>query len=398
MARVVLRGSKGHVLAVWAGHPWVFAQAVLRVEGRAADGDVVEVVDEGGRLLGSGFYSSRSAIAVRTLTRGPADQVDDAFLHAAVSRAVHRRKRLMGLPGPQTTGYRLVHAEGDGLPGLIADRYGDVVTVQFTSLGMKRREQVVLDTLGELLRPRAILETVDEEVQKLEGFESQRLPVRGRWEAPAVFEESGITYAVDPLSAQKTGFYFDQRENRKLLARLVRGQRVLDCCCYVGAFGIACAKAGAIEVDGVDTSLPALAAAQRHAELAHVADRVRFHKSDARPFLEQAQRAKRTWDVVIVDPPKYARRQGDVEKALKGKYLPLNTQALRVVSPGGLLVTCSCSARVRPDHFLRTVGLAAAQAGRSTRVLALRGAGPDHPVPPAFVEGAYLKCVFLEVD
>ena len=398
MARVVLRGSKGHVLAVWAGHPWVFAQSVLRVDGRAADGDVVEVVDEGGRLLGSGFYSSRSAIAVRTLTRGPAVEVDDAFLHAAVSRAVHRRKRLMGLPGERTTGYRLVHAEGDGLPGLIADRYGDVVAVQFNSLGMKLRERVVLDALGELLRPRAIVETVDEEVQKLEGFESRPLPVRGRYESPAAFEESGITYAVDPLTSQKTGFYFDQRENRKLLARLVRGQRVLDLCCYVGAFGITCARAGAVEVDGVDTSLPALAAAQRHAELAHVADRMRFHKADVRQYLEQAIRAKRTWDVVIVDPPKYARRQGDVEKALKSRYLPLNTQALRVVSPGGLLVTCSCSGRVRPDIFLRTVGLAAAQAGRIARVLALRGAGPDHPVPPAFVEGSYLTCVFLEVD
>jgi len=398
VARVVLRGAKGHVLAVWAGHPWVFAQAVLRVEGRAADGDVVEVADEGGRLLGSGFYSSRSAIAVRMLTRETVDVVDAAFFRAAVSRAVHRRQRLMGLPGPHTTGYRLVHAEGDGLPGLIADRYGDVLVVQFTSLGMKRHQDVVLDALGELLRPRAILETSDEEVQKLEGFEAARLPVRGRYEPPAAFEESGIPYAVDPLVGQKTGFYFDQRENRKLLARLVRGQRVLDVCCYVGAFALTCAKAGATEVDGVDSSVQALLAAQRHAEYAHVVDRVRFHKSDARAYLEQAARSRKTWDVVVVDPPKYARRQGDVEKALKGRYLPLNTAALRVVSSGGLLVTCSCSARVRPDHFLRTIGLAAAEAGRTTRVLAVRGAGPDHPVPPAFAEGQYLKCVFLEVD
>jgi 23S rRNA (cytosine1962-C5)-methyltransferase len=398
VARVVLRGSKGHVLAVWAGHPWVFAQAVLRVDGRAADGDVVEVADEQNKLLGSGFYSSRSAIAVRMLTRLPAETVDEPFLRAAVSRAVHRRQRLMGLPGPHTTGYRLVHAEGDGLPGLIADRYGDILVIQFTSLGMKRHEAVVLDALGELLRPRAILEVPDEEVQKLEGFAAAKLPVRGRYESPAVFEESGITYAVDPLSGQKTGFYFDQRENRKLLARLVRGQRVLDLCCYVGAFALTCAKAGATEVDAVDTSAPALLAAQRHAELAHVSDRVRFHKSDVRAFLDQAAKARKTWDVVILDPPKFARRQGDVEKALKGRYLPLNAAALRVVSGNGLFVTCSCSGRVRPDSFLRTIGLAAAHAGRSTRVLAVRGAGPDHPVPPAFAEGNYLKCIFLEVD
>jgi 23S rRNA (cytosine1962-C5)-methyltransferase len=383
---------------VWAGHPWVFAQAVLRVDDRAADGDVVDVADEHGQLLGCGFYSSRSAIAVRMLCRQSADTVDDAFFHAAVSRAVHRRQRLMGLPGPHTTGYRLVHAEGDGLPGLIADRFGDVIAVQFTSLGMKRRERVVLDALGELLRPRAILEVPDEEVQKLEGFESAALPVRGRYEPPATFEESGIVYAVDPLVGQKTGFYFDHRENRKLLARLVRGQRVLDLCCYVGAFGITCAKAGAAEVDGVDSSAGVLLLAQRHAEFAHVADRVRFHKSDVRLFLEQAVRAHKSWDVVILDPPKFARRQGDVDKALKGKYLPLNAAALRVVSPGGLFVTCSCSGRVRHDNFLRTVGLAAAEAGRTTRVLALRGAGPDHPVPPAFAEGQYLKCIFLEVD
>lgn len=398
MASVVLRASKGHVLAVWAGHPWVFAQAVLHVDGRPADGDIVDVLDERNQLLGCGFYSSRSALAVRMLARQPAATIDDAFFHDAVSRAVHRRQRLMGLPSEHTTGYRLVHAEGDGLPGFVADRLGDVLAVQFTSLGMKRRERVVLDALGELLRPRAIVEIPEEEVQRLEGFESNRLPVRGKYEPPACFEESGLAYAVDPLAGQKTGFYFDQRENRRLLARLVRGQRVLDLCCYVGAFSVTCAKAGAAEVEGVDTSAQVLLAAQRHAEHAGVSDRVRFLRDDARRFLEQADRARKTWDVVILDPPKFARRTGDVDKALKNKYLPLNRAALRVVSPGGLLVTCSCSGRVRPDQFLRTVGLAAAEAHRATRVLALRGAGPDHPVPPAFAEGQYLKCVFLEVD
>jgi 23S rRNA (cytosine1962-C5)-methyltransferase len=398
MARVVLRGGKGHVLAVWAGHPWVYPQAVVEVEGRPADGDVVDVVNDSGEFLGRGFYSSRSAITVRMLARRPADVIDDAFFDEAIARAVARRERLMGLPAEHTTGYRVVHAEGDGLPGLIVDRLGDVLVVQFTALGMKLREQVVFDALGRALHPRAIVEASDEEFQRLEGFATQRLPVRGVYEPPAAFLESGIAYAVDPLVGQKTGFYFDQRENRRLLARLVQGKRVLDLCCYVGAFALTAARAGAAEVDGVDSSAQALLVAQRHAELNRFADRVRFQKDDARAWLEKAAAARRTWDVVIVDPPRFARRSGDVEKALQRRYQPLNAAALRVVAPGGLLVTCSCSGRVRPDMFLRTLGLAAADAGRSARVLALRSAGPDHPVPPAFAEGLYLKCVFLEVD
>lgn len=396
MARVILK--HGHVQAVWAGHPWVYAQAVQRVEGDPEDGDVVDVVNERDQFLGRGFYSSRSAITVRILARSPRDVVDAGFLRSAVQRAASRRARLMGLPSAGTTGYRLIHAEGDGLPGLIADRYGDVLAVQFTAKGMKLREQVVLDALGEILAPKAVVEIPEDEFQEIEGFTAARLPVRGRYVAPARFEESGLAYEVDVLVGQKTGFYFDQRENRKLLTRLVKGRRVLDVCCYVGAFAITAAKAGAAEVDGVDSGASVLLPAQHHAELNHVADRVRFQREDARKFLDDAAAERRSWDVVVLDPPKFARRRGDVERALDRQYRPLNAAAFRVVAPGGILVTCSCSARVRPDDFLRMVGLAASEAGRTARVLALRRAGPDHPVPPAFLEGHYLKCAFVEVD
>ncbi len=382
---------------VWAGHPWVYAEAVAHIEGSAEDGDIVDVVDEWRNFLGRGFYSSRSAIGVRILSRSRSGVVDDAFIRAAVHRAVERRRSLMGMPDARTTGFRLVNAEGDGLPGLIVDRYADVVVVQFAALGMKRREHVVLDALGEMLRPRAMIEMGDEDFQRIEGFTAARRTVRGQFEPPVVFEEAGTAYAVDPLAGQKTGFYFDQRENRRLLARLAKGKRVLDLFCYVGGFGIAAARAGAAEVDGVDSSATALLAAQNNAELNRVADRVRFHGGNARRFLVQAAEARRTWDVVVLDPPKFARRTGDVRKALTKAYAPLNAAAMRVVAPGGLLVTCSCSGRVRPDHFLRMLGMAAGTAGREARLLALRGAGPDHPVPPSFTEGQYLKCAFLEV-
>jgi 23S rRNA (cytosine1962-C5)-methyltransferase len=388
-----VRLKPGHVQPVWVGHPWVYAQAIDRVEGGATAGDEVSVVDPRGNLLGRGFYSPGSAIPVRLLVRDAKTRLDASFFRARLERAVTLRTAL-GLPSEHTNGFRLVHAEGDGLPGLMVDRYGDVLAVQLGTIGMKQREALVFEALTALLAPRAILDRTSVQTAKTEGFDAGSGTVRGAEASVLDFVERGLAFRIPVELGQKTGFYFDQRALRARVEQLAHGARVLDAYSYVGAFAIAAARGGAREVVAVDESALAVEVGAECAAANGVANRVRFAKEDARRALTEA---KGSFDLVIADPPRLAPTRGARDQALVA-YAKLAENACRASRPGGLVVFCSCSAAVDLTALTRALATGATRANVQATVLERWFQGADHPVPAAFGEGLYLKALIARVD
>ncbi|MBW2527561.1 MAG: class I SAM-dependent rRNA methyltransferase [Deltaproteobacteria bacterium] len=402
----------GHVQPVWAGHPWVFAQAVAAVDKAAAGGDEVLVIDPVGKVIGRGLYSPSSAIAVRLFSTDASVGVDDELLRAKIQRAVLLR-RAAGLPDDtpdrSTNGYRLVHGEGDCLPGLIVDVYDDVLAVQFGSIGLKRREAGVLDALESMLEPRAIIDRTPGQVARAEGFgidtvDAARGPVvRGDTSVDRLrFVERGLTFELPLELSQKTGYYFDQRLLRARVEDLVGGSEVIDACCFVGSFALTAARAGAKRVVAVDKSAPALEVARHCAELNGLADRIEFVEDDAGNALRKAAKQGGA-DVVLCDPPKLSVGSSGVgsrkaqQRALKA-YRRLATDACAALRSGGLLSFSSCSASVGLDSLQRVLALGAKQIDRRMVVLERLFQGPDHPVPAAFPEGLYLTTLVGRVE
>jgi 23S rRNA (cytosine1962-C5)-methyltransferase len=389
-----VRLKPGHVQPVWAGHPWVYAQAIERVEGGATAGDEVGVVDPRGNLLGRGFYSPGSAIPVRLLVRDAKTRLDASFFRTRIERAIGLRA-LLGLPNEATTGFRLVHAEGDGLPGLIIDRYGADVVIQLGTIGMKQREGLIHEALLALVAPRAIIDRSSAQVAKTEGFEAPAGVVRGESVRALEFAERGLQFRVPLELGQKTGFYFDQRSLRARVEQLAHGaQRVLDVYAFIGAFGIAAARGGAAEVVAVDESALAIEVGAECALLNGVGDRVKFVRDDARRALVEAKGA---FDLVIADPPRFAPARSAREQALVA-YTKLAENVCRASKPGGLIVLCSCSAVIDLTSLTRALAAGATRVNVQATVLERWFQGPDHPVPAAFGEGLYLKALVARVD
>jgi 23S rRNA (cytosine1962-C5)-methyltransferase len=386
--------QRAHATPVASGHPWVFAQAVQRVTGAPQAGDEVLVVDPQERPLGRGFWSPDSAIVVRLLTRNPEQPLDQAFFlrRLADARAV---RRLLGLPSADTDGYRLVHAEGDGLPGLVVDVYGDVHVVQLLTQGMTRRRQWVVDALRDLCGPRAIVSTQGNAAQAREGVSEAASTLHGETPEALRFRERGFRLSIAYGSAQKTGYYFDQREQRAEVERLAKDRDVLDACSYVGGFALSAARGGARSVLALDSSQPAVA---QGAELArqHGFGQVRFEQADVRSELEQMRARGASFDMVVFDPPKLVPTAKHLEKGRRA-YRKLNAHAISLVRPGGLLVTCSCSAAMTETEFTRMLAFASHDAGRELCILRVGRQAPDHPLLPGFAEGSYLKTVFAVV-
>jgi 23S rRNA (cytosine1962-C5)-methyltransferase len=388
-ARVVLR--QGRARPLWFGHPWVYANAVARVEGTAEPGDVVSLADHDGRFIGRGFWNPRSQIPVRLTTRVD-EPVDAAFIRGRVARARAVRARL-GLPSEHTTVYRLINSEGDDLPGLVVDVYADAAVAQLTTLGMASRRADIFDALEAELGVKTIFELSPASYAELEGFAPASRVARGQSRGTVEVVENDVRLEVEPLAGQKTGMFVDQRETRARVAGLSRGARVLDVYAYGGGFGLAAARAGAKTVTAVDSSARAIARIESHATANGV--RVEAIEADAFRFLETA--TPRSFDVVVIDPPKFARARKDVEAARKG-YERLNALAMQVAAPGALLVTCSCSQNVDAETFERIVAAGAKQAGREVRVFERRGPAADHLLPLAFPEGQYLKVLLCQVE
>jgi 23S rRNA (cytosine1962-C5)-methyltransferase len=394
MATVVLKA--GHIQPVWAGHPWVYAQAVQRIEGGAVAGDEVAVTDPRGNYMGRGFYSPGSAIPVRILARDRETAIDASLFRGRLKHAVERRRRF-GLPSEETNAVRIVNAEGDDLPGLVVDMFGDVAVVQIGTIGMKRREAAIFDAIEDQLSPRAIVDRTSTATARSERFNAGQGVVRGDEGATALsFTERGLRYELPLTLAQKTGFYLDQRPMRGRIEQLARGRRVLDAYSYVGAFAMAAARGGATEVVAIDESALALEVGAECARSNGVIDRIRYARGDARERLTAAGR-EGGFDLVLCDPPKFAPTKGARSGAL-GAYQKLAQAACRATKPGGLLLLSSCSAAVGLDALTRALAIGAREVNLRATVLERFFQGIDHPVVAAFPEGLYLKSVLALVE
>lgn len=389
-----VRLRKGNVQAVWAGHPWVFAQAIARVEGAPGLGDSVRVLDPEGRFLGAGFWSPESAIPVRILSRDPGEKLDEAALARRLESAALFRREYLHRPSEDDTGYRLVHAEGDALAGLIVDVYGELAVVQILTAGMKRHEEAIFGHIQRILGVSTVVRAATKPLS--EGFENTHEVVRGRETDALRFRERGFDLELPTSLTQKTGYYFDQRDNRARVESFAHG-RVLDAYAYVGGMGLAAARGGADEVLCLDSSAPVVAAGSAIAHRNGFGKQIRFQRGDVKKMLPELIRRNDPFDVVIVDPPKLAPTRRNLDRARKA-YERLNELSAKLLKPGGILITCSCSSAMRPSDFVRSVNRGIRKAGRHGTLLAYGAQSPDHPTPAAFPEGRYLKAMFLRVD
>jgi len=392
---VVLK--RNHARPVLQRHPWVFSGAIERIEGQVADGDLVEVRDAGHNWLARGFLNRQSQIAVRLLTWRQDEAVDHAFWRERLERAAAARGLLAG--SRATTAYRLVHAESDFLPGLIVDRYGEWLVVQFLTLGIERRKEEIVDLLaGTVDGVRGIYERSDVEVRSKEGLGQYTGRVWGE-EPPELVEvlENGLRFLVDVRQGHKTGFYLDQRENRARLPAFCDGAEVLDVFAYTGGFGVYAAGGKAAQVTLVESSAPALELARRNL-VVNGFERcgAEYEEGDAFSVLRGYRAQGRRFDAAVLDPPKFAHSQREVERAARA-YKDVNLLALQLLRPGGVLFTSSCSEAVSADLFQKIVFGAAVDAGREAQIVGYLAQGADHPVALTFPEGAYLKGLLCRV-
>lgn len=385
----VLRLRKNQDRRIRAGHPWIFSNEIEAVEGEPEGGAIVDVVDSRGAYLGRGYVNRHSLIAVRLLTRSR-DPIDGAFFKKRIARAMAYREELF----PGARALRVVSSEGDFLPGLVVDRYDDVLAVQTTTLGMEVRKDWILAALLESFEPRAIVLRNDVPVRKLEGLPLESSVWHGTYEPPVTIDVEGLSYRVDPLSGQKTGFFFDQRMNRRLLEGRVTGARVLDAFSYSGAWALEALKRGAAHVTCVDESAAAMDSARENAELNGMADRADFHVENVFEALPAMVEGREKYDVVVMDPPALVKSRAKLGQGLKG-YRELNRRAMSLLPEGGWLFTHSCSYHVSPEDFLKVLAEAARDAHRPFRFIEWGKQSPDHPILLASPETSYLKCAVL---
>ena len=396
MAQLILLPGKER--SAMKRHPWLFAGSVGRLEGRARPGDTVEVLADDLRPLGRAAYSPKSQIRARFWTFDANESVDDAFFKRRIAAAVARRQALPELRGQE--GLRLIHAESDGLPGIIADQYGDTVVVQLTSAGADKWRSAIVAGLVKATGCVRIYERSDSDVRGLEGLE----PVTG-WlygEPPAgglSIDENGVRLAVDVVGGHKTGFYLDQRDNRAWLRSVSSGKDVLNCFCYTGGFSLQALAGGAASVLSIDSSGPALAQAQANLALNPQlpAERAEWLEADVFQALRDFRKAGRQFDLIVLDPPKFAPSAAHADRAARA-YKDINLLGFRLLRPGGMLMTYSCSGGVGLELFQKIVAGAALDAGRDARIVRRLSGTADHPVAVNFPEGEYLKGLLLQVD
>ncbi len=389
VTRLILRSHREARLL--AGHVWVYRSDVDRLEGRWQADEPVTVCDAGGRTLGRGFYNPRPQIVCRLLTRRD-EPVDAAFFRARLE-AAWRFRRSLGWDGDAA---RVVSSEGDGLPGLVVDRYADVLVLQALTLGMDRLAGQLAALAAEVAGARAVYRRVDATAAAIEGFEAPAGWLVGDGPTEVEIREGPCRFRVPLERGQKTGFYLDQRENRAAVAAHAAGRAVLDAFCYTGAFACWALARGAASVLGLEASAEACAQARAHVAAHGDAGRAEILEANAFDALRELQRAGRQFDLVILDPPPFTRRKTAVEAALRG-YKEINLRALACLRPGGLLATFSCSHHVSPALFEEVCRAAAADGGRPVRLRATYGQAQDHPVILTIPETRYLKGLLLEV-
>jgi 23S rRNA (cytosine1962-C5)-methyltransferase len=374
------------------GHLWIFSNEVdteatpLKA---FSPGDLAVVESSAGQALGIGYVNPNALICARLLGRNPNEPIDLNFWRKRLAAALTWRERLFSTPF-----YRLVHSEGDYLPGLVIDRFDQVCVIQCNTAGIEHQLDKILDALDSLIRPKAIVLRNDSPSRALEGL-PEHVEVRGELPEIVMVEEAGLSFQIDPLTGQKTGWFYDQRQNRALAASLASGLNVLDLFCYTGAWAIQAAAGGAKRVVAVDSSASALALARENARRNRVADKIQFVQADVLEFLKQAKQGRERFDLIVCDPPAFIKRRKDIAKGIEG-YRNLNRLALACLARSGILVSCSCSYHLSANQLQALIARTAAACNLA--LFAQGHQGPDHPIHPAIPETAYLKAQFYRAS
>jgi 23S rRNA (cytosine1962-C5)-methyltransferase len=388
--------KKGRDKPVRNRHPWIFAGSIDRIEGAPQDGDIVTVRDARGRFLARGYMNRQSQITIRLLSWNANEQIDDALWRQRIAGAVANRGPLAN--DPSISAYRVIYAESDLLPGLIVDRYGDLLVAQFLTLGVDLRRDTIISALCAELSPAGIFERSDADVRKQEGLSSRTGLLSGK-APPQELEilENGHRFLVDIAQGQKTGFYLDQRGNRSALSQYAEGREMLNAFSYTGAFSIYAAAAGAGPITNLDTSADALRLAQRNA-LANdlVRSQDAYQQGDVFEMLRLYRDQGRSFDLIVLDPPKFAPTRSQVQRAARA-YKDINLLALKLLRPGGILFTFSCSGGIDAMLFQKIVFSASIDAGREVQIVGTLTQGADHPILLSFPESAYLKGLVCRV-
>ena len=406
MKKIILKD--GREKSLLRRHPWIFSGAIGRVEGAPADGDTVQIHAAQGAFLAHAAYNSKSQITARVWSWREEQVVNADFFRTKITTSLNARKALLPTPSglcpspsggerSEGLGMRLIHAESDGLPGLVVDQYGEVLVMQIGSAGAERWRDTCADILQELCNPACIYERSDSDSRALEGLPQRNGVLRGSLPESLTIEEHGLRFAVDVAHGQKTGFYLDQRDNRALTGMLAQDKDVLNCFCYSGGFSLYALRGGAKSVLSIDSSEEALQLAQRNVELNKLdGGRAEWQCADVFTALRKLRDQNRKFDLIILDPPKFAPTAAFAEKAARG-YKDINLLGFKLLRPGGLLCTYSCSGGISDDLFQKIIAGAALDAGVDAQIVYKLHAAADHPVLLSFPEGAYLKGLVLRV-
>lgn len=395
MAELILEPGKER--SVMRRHPWIFAGSIATLHGRAHAGDTVEIHSAKGQMLGHAAFSPNSQIRARMWNFDAQESVDHAFFKRRVAQSVARRTRHPHLADQD--GLRLIHGESDGLPGVIADRYGDVVVLQLTSAGGEKWKDAIVSALAQATGCKCIYERSDSDVRRLEGLEPRSGVAYGELPESVTISENGVRMEVDVVNGHKTGFYLDQRDNRKLTGELARDRCMLNCFCYTAGFSLQALAGGASSVLSIDSSGPALETARRNLALNPQLDsnRAEWLEADVFEALRQLRSQGRKFDLIVLDPPKFAPSAAHAQRAARA-YKDINMLGFRLLNPGGILMTYSCSGGIGLELFQSIVAGAAVDAGVDARILHRLGAGADHPIGLAVPEGEYLKGLACQID
>jgi 23S rRNA (cytosine1962-C5)-methyltransferase len=389
MGKVILNRKIGN--RVLNGHPWIFGNEIDMMEEDMQGGDVAEVHTHDGKFVGTGYVNPLSTITVRLLTRLPGETIDEAFFHRRILQAWQYRQKL---------GYvencRLVYGEADDMPQLIIDKFNDYFVIQTLALGIDRWKGVIVKVLESIFSPKGIYERNDVPVRELEGLPQQKGFLSAPFDTRIRIRENGLAFNVDLEQGQKTGYFLDQQDNRRAIRHISKDADVLGAFCYTGTFEIHAAHYGAKSVLGLDISANAIREANANAELNGVADKCRFMEINAFDALKQWTKEDRRWDVVMLDPPSFAKTRANIQKAISG-YKEINLRGMKLVKPGGFLVTSSCTNLIQPELFLETIDMAARDARRRLRQVEFRTQSSDHPIMRGLENTNYLKFLIVQV-
>ncbi|WP_298707578.1 class I SAM-dependent rRNA methyltransferase [Chitinophaga sp.] len=377
---------------VLTGHPWVFGNEVGQIEGEVNAGDIVDVFTHNGIFVGRGYINPQSQILVRLLTRDRNETIDEGFFHNRLRKAWEYRKKL---------GYvencRLIFGEADEMPALIIDKFNDYFVIQTMALGIDRWKPAIVDALNDIFKPKGIYERNDVPVRELEGLEQKKGFLSEPFDTNIIINENGLKFHVDIVGGQKTGYFLDQQDNRRAIQHIVKGADVLEAFCYTGTFSCHAGHYGAKSVLGLDISEHAVNTARRNAELNGLQDICKFQAVNAFDQLKQWTREERKFDVVILDPPAFTKSRENIQKAITG-YKEINLRGMKLLKPGGFLVTASCTNLVDPSMFLETIDMAAKDARKKLRQVTFQTQAQDHPILWNIENTTYLKFLIVEVQ